>query len=166
MENHMQFSVGVEYAFHTLFYMVEIPAGKTVGIKQLANLNKITETYLSKIFAKLKKAGVVRSVPGVKGGYELARPADQISFWDVIEAIEGSSFFFQCADLRKKDLFVEDPSIFSDKCPCLIKVVIQEAEELFRNKLKTRSLQWLYNQAGKNFDTDRKKAINDWVKSL
>ena len=98
----MQFSVGVEYAFHSLFYMVDLPEGKTVGTKQIAELNSISETYLSKTFSKLRKAGIVRSIPGVKGGYELARPAAEISFWDIIEAIEGPTFFFQCAEIRKK----------------------------------------------------------------
>lgn len=51
----MQFSVGVEYAFHSLFYMVDLPEGKTVGIRQIAKLNALSETYLSKAFAKLRK---------------------------------------------------------------------------------------------------------------
>ncbi len=72
----MQFSVGVEYAFHSLFYMVDLPEGKTVGIKQIAELNAISETYLSKSFAKLRKRGIVRSISDVKGGYELAKPAE------------------------------------------------------------------------------------------
>ena len=93
----MQFSIGVENAFHSLFYMVGLPAGKTIGIKKIAELHGITDSYLSKIFAKLRKAGIVRSVSGVKGGYELARRPENISFWDIIEAVEGPSFFFQCA---------------------------------------------------------------------
>ena len=162
----MQFSVGVEYAFHSLFYMVEIPQGKTIGIRQLAELNKITETYLSKVFAKLRKAGIVRSIPGVKGGYELARPPEDISFWDVIEAIEGPSFFFQCVEIRKKNIFVEDPSIFTDKCPCLIKVVIHEAEKMLRDQLRSKSLRWLYDQASIDFTEERKEAVTKWIMDL
>jgi len=162
----MQFSVGVEYAFHSLFYMVEIPEGKTIGIRQLAELNKITETYLSKVFAKLRKAGIVRSIPGVNGGYELARPPEDISFWDVIEAIEGPSFFFQCVEIRKKNIFVEDPSIFTDKCPCLIKVVIHEAEKMLRDQLRSKSLRWLYDQASIGFTEERKEAVTKWIMDL
>ena len=162
----MQFSVGVEYAFHSLFYMVEIPEGKTIGIRQLAELNKITETYLSKVFAKLRKAGIVRSIPGVNGGYELARPPEDISFWDVIEAIEGPSYFFQCVEIRKKNIFVEDPSIFTDKCPCLIKVVIHEAEKMLRNQLRSKSLRWLYDQASIDFTEERKEAVTKWIMDL
>lgn len=162
----MQFSVGVEYAFHSLFYLVDIPDDKTVGIKQIAELNEITESYLSKVFTKLRKAGIVRSTPGVKGGYVLARSAQDISFWDIIEAIEGGSFFFQCAEIRKKNIFVDDPSVFSDKCPCLIKVVIQDAEQLFRESLKGKSLQWLYSQVHNGFSDDKKKALTDWINAL
>jgi len=162
----MQFSVGVEYAFHSLFYMVELPEHKTIGIKELARLNGITESYLSKIFAKLRKAGIVRSIAGANGGYELAKGAEAISFWDVIEAIEGSSCFFQCAEIRKKNIFVDDPSVFTDKCPCLIKVVIQEAEELMRNHLRTKSLLWLYEHVHKDFPEEKKAALAKWIENL
>jgi len=162
----MQFSIGVEYAFHSLFYIVDLPERKTVGIKQIAELNGITDSYLSKVFAKLRRAGIVRSIPGVKGGYELARRAEEVSFWDIIEAIEGPSFFFQCVEIRKKNIFVDDPSVFTDKCPCLIKVVIQEAEELFRNRLRSKSLRWLYDQVHNNFSEEKKRAISEWIKTI
>ena len=67
--------------------MIGLPEGKTVGIRRIAELHGITETYLSKIFTKLRKAAIVKSIPGVKGGYELARKAEDITFWDVIEAV-------------------------------------------------------------------------------
>jgi Rrf2 family protein len=162
----MQFSVGVEYAFHSLFYMVELPEHKTIGIRELAKLNGITETYLSKVFAKLRKSGIVRSIAGVNGGYEFSKGPETISFWDVIEAIEGSSFFFQCAEIRKKNIFVDDPSVFTDKCPCLIKVVIQESEELMRNHLRTKSLLWLYEHVHKDFPEEKKTAMAEWIKTL
>ena len=158
----MQFGVGVEYAFHSLFYMVDIPAGKAIGIKRIAELHGITETYLSKIFAKLGRAEIVKSIPGVKGGYALARSAEDISFWDIIEAVEGSSYLFQCAEIRKKNIFVDDPSIFSEKCPCLIKVVIQEAENGFRDRLRATSLRWLFDHVRDGFSEEKKKAMAKW----
>lgn len=146
--------------------MVELPENKTIGIKEIAKLNGISDTYLSKVFAKLTKAGLIRSIPGVKGGYILAKKAEDISFWSIIEAVEGSSSFFRCAELRKKNVFVDDPTIFSDKCPCLIKVVIHEAEELMRNQLRTRSLQWLYESVCTGFSVEKKNAIAVWLKEL
>ncbi|MGC8494451.1 MAG: RrF2 family transcriptional regulator [Syntrophobacteraceae bacterium] len=162
----MQFSIGVEYAFHSLFYMVDLPKNKNLGIRQIAGLNRIKESYLSKIFTKLQKAGIVRSITGVKGGYELARRAEDISFWDIIEAIEGNAPFFQCIEIRKNNIFIDDPSVFTDECPCLIKVVISEAEETFRNSLRSKSLRWLYDQVNEGFSDDKRMAIKEWMKII
>lgn len=160
----MQFSVGVEYALHSLFYLVDVP--KPVGIRQIAELHGITESYLSKVFARLRKAGVVRSVPGVRGGYELARPAEDVSFWDIVEAVEGPSPFFLCAELRRKNRFVTDPSAYTPACPCLIKVVMQQAEDQYRDSLRAKSLRWLHDQVRRDFPEPRKQAISEWVQSL
>jgi Rrf2 family protein len=162
----MQFSVGVEYAFHSLFYLVGLPQGQNVGIKDLARFNRLTETYLSKIFTKLRKAGIVRSVPGVNGGYELAKSANEISFWEIIEAIEGPSHFFQCAEIRRNNVLVEDPSIYTSACPCLIKVVMAEGEELMRNYLRGKTLDWVHKMVSKDFSADKKKAIAQWFSAL
>ena len=97
----MKFSVGVEYAIHCLLYMVNMEDGKSIGIRDLSTFQGISETYLSKIYAKLSKSGIVKSVPGVKGGYTLARSADKITFCDIVEAVEGSEPFFHCADIMQ-----------------------------------------------------------------
>jgi Rrf2 family protein len=162
----VQFSVGVEYAFHSLFYMVDVPSGKAIGIKRLAQLHGITETYLSKIFAKLRRAGIVTSVPGVNGGYELAKKPENISFWDIIEAVEGPDSMFKCAEIRRKNIFVDEPSVLTEKCPCLIKVVIQEAEDRFRNSLRGKSLRWLFDQVKEGFSDEKKAAITSWINTV
>lgn len=158
----MQFGVGVEYALHSLFYMIEIPTGKTIGIKDLAVLNGISESYLSKVFTKLRKEGIVHSVPGVKGGYELAKSAEDISFWDIIAAVEGSAYGFQCLEVRKKNI-LSKPEDFSNGCPCLIKVIMNEAEDKMRDYLRSKSLAWLHKTVYKDFSKEKKKKISQWI---
>lgn len=160
----MQFGVGIEYALHSLFYMIEIPKGKTIGIKDLAYFNSISETYLSKVFTKLRKNGIVSSVPGVSGGYKLAREPEEISFWDIVEAIEGNSYSFQCLEVRQNNI-LSKPGEFSSACPCLIKVVMNEAEDQMRNYLRGKSLQWLFNQVSKDFSEERKEKISQWIRN-
>ena len=164
----MQFSIGVEYALHSLLHMVDLPSGKPIGVKELGTFNGISETYLSKIFTKLRKAGIVRSLPGVNGGYELARRPEQISFWDVIEAVEGSSPLFQCAEIRQNNILVDKdnlPDSFS-KCPCLIKVVMLEAEAQMRQYLAGKSLSWLSQEVRNKLPDDMNHSINTWFKDI
>ena len=103
----LQFSIGVEYALHCLLYMVDFPAGKSVGIKDLAAYQGVSETYLSKVYTKLTKSGIVKSIPGVNGGYELARSPAKITFWDIVEAVEGTTPFFRCVEVRQKELLLD-----------------------------------------------------------
>lgn len=92
----MSISVGVEYALHCLIYLAIPTTSRSIGIKEMAAFQGISETYLSKIFMKLRKKGLVSAVPGVKGGYRLSREADEITFWDVVEAIEAPLSVSMC----------------------------------------------------------------------
>lgn len=163
----MKFSVGVEYAMHCLLYMTDSPEGKSFGIKDLAAYQGVSETYLSKVFTRLKKAGILRSVPGVNGGYELAREPENISFWDIVEAVEGSESWFQCAEIRQKEILLDKnnlPESFT-KCPCLIKVVMQEAEEQMQQYLRGKTLKWLREQVNDKIPVDYAQKTIEWFKT-
>lgn len=161
----MKFSVGVEYAIHCLLYMVNLEEGKSVGIRDLSTFQGISETYLSKVYAKLSKAGIVKSVPGVKGGYALARNAEEITFWDIVEAVEGNESFFQCAEIRQNNVLVDKnnlPDTYT-KCPCLIKVVMLEAENEMKKYLNGKTLAWLYYEVYNNIlPKESEKSMIEW----
>lgn len=164
----MKFSIGVEYALHCLLYMVNLEEGKSVGIRDLSTFQGISETYLSKVYAKLSKAGVIKSVPGVKGGYTLARSAEEITFWNVVEAIEGTEPFFQCAEIRQNNILVDKNNLpdTHSKCPCLIKVVMLEAENEMKKYLNGKTLQWLYDQVYNNIlPKDMEVSTIEWFKN-
>lgn len=160
----MQFSIGVEYALHCIFYMVDFPPGKSVGIKELAAYQGVSETYLSKVYTKLRKAGIVKSIPGVNGGYELARKPEEITFWDIIEAVEGSTHLFQCAEIRQNVILLDKEHLpdTHTKCPCLIKVVMHEAEDQMRGYLKNKTLAWLHEQVKDILPEEHMEATMQW----
>jgi len=144
--------------------MVDIPSGKSVGIKDLATYQGVSETYLSKVYTKLRKSGIVKSIPGVNGGYELACTPENITFWDVVEAVEGSSPLFQCAEIRQKELLVDKnnlPDTYT-KCPCLIKVVMLEAEDQMRKYLKNKTLAWLHEKVTSKIPQEHSQATIEW----
>ncbi|MGN4444842.1 RrF2 family transcriptional regulator [Bacillus cereus group sp. MYBK79-1] len=144
----MQYSVGVEYALHCLVYLINTPSKESVGIKDLAEFQGLSETFLSKVFGKLSKADIVSSVPGVKGGYRLAKSPEDISFWDVIEAVEGPKPIFQCKNIVQNGLLYRDEAEACNSCEpsnssCTINLVMLEAEEHMREFLRKKTLAWL-----------------------
>ncbi|HCC00972.1 MAG TPA: Rrf2 family transcriptional regulator [Ruminococcaceae bacterium] len=161
----MQFSVGVEYALHCLLYMVDLPTGQSVGIKDLAAYQGISSTYLSKVYTKLQKAGLVKTVPGVHGGCALAIGPDAITFWDVVEAVEGGAPLFQCAEIRQREAILDPqhlPAAYRSDCPCLIKTVMVEAEEQMRTYLKKKTLRWLADQVEAKVPAEQQEKTKAW----
>ncbi|UPM54950.1 RrF2 family transcriptional regulator [Gottfriedia acidiceleris] len=138
----MQYSVGVEYALHCLVYLIDTPEDSPIGIKDLSFFQGVSDTYLSKIFSKLSKAGIVSSVPGVKGGFKLAKSPDEISFWDVIEAIEGSKPIFQCKNIKDNGYLFREKGC-TPSATCTINLVMLSAEEKMHEYLRSKTLSWL-----------------------
>ncbi|ODG90891.1 MULTISPECIES: Rrf2 family transcriptional regulator [Bacillaceae] len=138
----MQYSVGVEYALHCLVYLIDTPEDSPIGIKDLSFFQGVSDTYLSKIFSKLSKAGIVSSVPGVKGGFKLAKSPEEISFWDVIEAIEGSKPIFQCKNIKDNGYLFREKGC-TPSATCTINLVMLSAEEKMHEYLRSKTLSWL-----------------------
>lgn len=116
-----------------MLYFVASPSGKTIGVQQLAEVQALSPTYLSKILTKLVKAGLIESTPGVHGGYRLTTNKEDLSFLDVIQAIEGTASLFHCGAGLQHDA-------------CLIQHVMEDAERHLEAYLKGRKLVELAEQ--------------------
>ena len=85
-----------EYALRAMVWLAKqkpLTFSKTEEISEAA---KVPEAYLSKILQALNKAGLVQARKGIKGGYTLSNPAESISLFDVIMAVDPSHRFLKC----------------------------------------------------------------------
>ena len=80
----MRISRKTDYALRALFTLVEHQGQGPIPIRELARRNNVPKPFLEHIMLDLKRNGWVKSVPGKKGGYELARPAAKITMAEVI----------------------------------------------------------------------------------
>jgi Rrf2 family transcriptional regulator, cysteine metabolism repressor len=60
-----------------------------VPIAELARRGEIPVQFLEQLFATLRRAGLLRSQRGVKGGYSFARPAEEIPVLEIVELLDG-----------------------------------------------------------------------------
>jgi Rrf2 family transcriptional regulator, cysteine metabolism repressor len=63
--------------------------GTPVPIGEVAARRDISPQFLESLFVTLRRGGVLQSQRGVKGGYSLARPAEEITVLEVVELLEG-----------------------------------------------------------------------------
>lgn len=122
----MKYSKATNYALHTVLYLIAIAPDRPVGVQQLADSQRVSPTYLSKILTKLVKAGVVESTPGANGGYRLKGKKEHISLLDVIHAVEGTASLFDCCG--------------SEDGRCVIHRAMVTAEEAMESQLKNTKM--------------------------
>ena len=77
------------YAFKALIALARLPMGDTLQIKEIAQREAIPRAFLEHILLDLKCLRVVGSKRGKDGGYFLLKPADDISFGDIVWQIDG-----------------------------------------------------------------------------
>ena len=66
-----------------------LPGGQPVPIAELARRRNIPLQFLEQLFAVLRRAGILRSQRGVKGGYSFAREPSQVTVLEVVELLDG-----------------------------------------------------------------------------
>jgi Rrf2 family protein len=85
----MQIPRRVDYGLRAIIYLSTQNPEKCCSIAEIATQQNVPKKFLEKIIQDLMRRGLIRSKRGSCGGYTLARRPDQISFYDVIEALEG-----------------------------------------------------------------------------
>lgn len=92
----MRLSARSEYGLRALAALAERAAAEPVPLRQLANKEGLSEQFLEQIFVDLRRGGFVVSTRGAHGGYSLARPADEILIFDLLETLEGDLAPYEC----------------------------------------------------------------------
>jgi Rrf2 family iron-sulfur cluster assembly transcriptional regulator len=115
-----------EYAIRCVLFLATRQPGEVVSRRTISREMGIPTQFLSKIAQRLAQVGLIEIRQGAKGGYLLARPPEDVSLLDVIEAVEGEIFLNQC--LMRADFCAR-----TVMCP--VHQVWQEAREELRRVL-------------------------------
>ena len=135
-------STGVEYGLHCLLFL-NPPADEGTGasVRDLAELQGVPVEYLAKLFTKLSKAGLVVATEGARGGFVLSKRADEISFLDVVSAIDGDKPLFECREIRARcAIFDSEVPAWATNDLCSIHTVMLMAEKRMRDELASHTL--------------------------
>ena len=119
-----------------------------IPLREISERQNISERYLEQLFAKLRKAGIVRSIRGAHGGYKLNKDPEDVTVGDVIKTLEG--------DLAPVDCTADDNNECKFKGVCvthevwdMIKENIEEViESINLSDLKERSQELKGEQKG------------------
>ena len=98
MQHVLRISRKIDYGLRAMIYLASISLEAVVPFREIARQMDVPEDFLAKILKTLVDQGLVKSTRGPHGGYALARTPIDISFLDVIEAVEGPVALNVCLD--------------------------------------------------------------------
>lgn len=156
-------TVSVEYGIHCLLWLVG--SGETpLSSRDLAELQGISVSFVAKIFPKLEKAGIVTACEGVRGGYRLGRAPEEISFLQIVDAIEGSKPLFDCQEIRGRcAVFEGSPPEWATRGVCGVHQVMLKAEKAMREELAAHSLADVAAGFGRKAPQAFFVEVHDWT---
>ena len=105
-----------------------------VSIKEIAEKQNFSDSYMEQLFSTLKKAGLIVSLRGAKGGYILSREPKDISVGEIIRALEGPIE-------RADSLGGPEADVCRKSGECVTKGLWMEIRDSINNIIDNRSLQ-------------------------
>jgi Rrf2 family protein len=153
----------VEYALHCLLWLA--PARETpASSRELAELTGVSTALVAKILPKLEKAGVLEALGGIAGGYRLAKPADEITVLQIVDAVDGGKRLFDCKEVRLKcPLFGADPPTWASHGLCTIHAVMLRAEKSMRREMAQTTLLDIANAVGVKAPDSFGAEVGGWL---
>ena len=92
-----------DYALRAVIFLAGLSPERYGRVSEIAKAKDIPQAFLAQILPLLANRGVVKSQQGAHGGYSLARTPTQITFLDVIEAVEGPLRLNKCTGEQHED---------------------------------------------------------------
>ena len=129
----MKFNTKTRYGVRVVFELA-LNVNKEGGTlqKEIAESQDVSIKYLDQIISSLKRAGLISNIAGKKSGYVLARPANEISIFDVYSAFEDNLAIIDCL-------------LTEGECPrkgmCVMKDYWCDLNETIRNSMMSMNVE-------------------------
>ncbi len=130
----MRVTTWAEYGLIVSLHLARFGGRRPTPARDMAEREGLPPDYVEQILLKLRRAGLVRSVRGAKGGYYLAKSPAEITVKDVMEAAENHTFQVNC------DAHQVDPDRCGTQTACSIRPVWRALQQRIDELLESISL--------------------------
>ncbi len=110
----MKVNTKVRYGLRAILQIADCYGGDPVPISTISESQEISSKYLEQVVGTLRRAELILSRKGVRGGYTLARDPREINLWEIIMALDNHTSLVDC---------VEDPQVCDRSDDCLTRSI-------------------------------------------
>ncbi|HOB08696.1 MAG: Rrf2 family transcriptional regulator [Limnochordia bacterium] len=137
----MRISTRGEYGVRAMLDLALHSAEGPVPLSAIAARQDISEHYLEQLISALRKAGLVVSFRGAQGGYQLAKPPEEITISEIIRTLEGPIAPMHCVEGAHADCHHVEL--------CATRMLWQKLQASMEEVLSKTTLAWLKDEAKK-----------------
>lgn len=136
----LKLSKRIEYGLIAMLYIAHKSPTSLTTARELAEKFRLPAEMLGKVLQALARGGFITSVQGVKGGYKLAKPLEEIKLTAIVTALEGQMFLVNCLKNETKACKCERGSL------CNIRIGMRTIQTKLNSFLNTISLKDLQDE--------------------
>ncbi len=114
----MKVNTRVRYGLRAILRIADAHEIGPVSIHVISETEGISGKYLEQVISPLRRAGLVTSYKGVKGGYTLSRAPQDVTLWDVICALDTHPDLVEC--VREPEICDRSPECVTHRVWCLL----------------------------------------------
>ncbi|KAF1297189.1 Rrf2 family transcriptional regulator [Enterococcus sp. JM4C] len=143
----MSYSVALSQSLEILSYIelkTKFGEAKYLTIKQISEKLTIPVPSVKRLVGLLKRANLIESKKGVNGGLSLTRPAQDISLYEVFDAVEGQNAMFKIHENFDTDKFIHQEE--AETMLFRINQILSSAEKAMHDELKKETLSDLFQK--------------------
>lgn len=154
----MRMKPGVEQSVYAILLLNMLPDKAALPGEAISQQLGTSPTYFQKLLRKLVSAGLITSVPGVKGGFKLNKKPENISVFDIYMAIEGQQALYSPSGVLGDLLELEEP----ERC-CLLTDLMLEAESAWRLRMEQETIAVLSERMKEQYFQEKTRKLTDWL---
>ncbi len=134
----MKLPDSTEWALHSAVSLALLGERGTASAAALAQYYDVPPAYLAKQLKAMVRAGILASTTGPRGGFRLAKPAQQVTLLDIVQAIDGTSAPYQCQEIRQRGT----GALPEQQCrrKCILAAKMADAHEAWQASLASVTL--------------------------
>jgi Rrf2 family protein len=140
-----------------------LPEGAHLPAARVAQCYDLPTAYLAKHLQALARAGILTSAPGRTGGFRLARPAEDVSVLEIVDAV-ATPPLFACAEIRRRGVVAAPDGAYDRRCG--IASVMARAERAWRAELAATTLADLARTMSASTPVDVRPRVRAWLEEV
>ena len=154
----MHMKPGVEQSVYAILLLNMLPERAVLPGEAISQQLGTSPTYFQKLLRKLVSAGLITSVPGVKGGFKLNKKPEDINVFDIYMAIEGQQALYTSSGVMGDLLELEEP----ERC-CLLTDLMIDAENAWRFRMEQETIAVLSEKMKEQRFQEKTKKLTEWL---